>query len=148
MTHASRVVVLGGSAVATPGLAEAITRLPDRTRPIELVLVGRDQDKLSKIAYVAQMLAGNDPLLTVEPCSDAESGLSGADIVINQIRVGGLEARVFDESFSQDLGLPGRGNRGSGRICQRLAYHPGRAGVCPYHGARLPRCDATHLRQP
>ena len=114
MTDACKVVVLGGSAVATPGLAEAITHIPHRARAIELVLVGRDRDKLTKIAYVAQMLAGDDPLLSVTSCTDSEAALAGAEIVINQIRVGGLEARAFDESFSQDLGLPGEETVGPG----------------------------------
>jgi 6-phospho-beta-glucosidase len=114
MTHACKVVVLGGSAVATPGLSEAITRIPGRTRPIQLVLVGRDRQKLDMVAHATRMLAGDDPLISVAACSDAAEALEGAEIVINQIRVGGLEARAFDESFSHDLGLPGEETVGPG----------------------------------
>ena len=42
----TRVVVLGGSGVATPELVEAIVQMPDRTQTIELVLVGRTREKL------------------------------------------------------------------------------------------------------
>jgi 6-phospho-beta-glucosidase len=40
--------------------------------------------------------------------------LSGADYVFNQIRVGGLEARRFDESFPDELGIPGEETVGPG----------------------------------
>ena len=111
-----RVVVLGGSAIATPGLAEALAGGPQqgRKRPIELVLVGRDADKLRKVAHASRMLAGDDPLLIVSEAVDAEAALEGADFVINQVRVGGLEARAFDESFCHDLGLPGEETVGPG----------------------------------
>lgn len=111
---AKKVVVLGGSAVATPALAEAVVRSPGRTQAIDLVLVGRDADKLAKVAHVARLLAGDDPLLTVSHMTESESALDGADFVINQVRVGGLQARIFDESYPHDLGLPGEETVGPG----------------------------------
>jgi len=109
-----KVAVLGGSGVATPELVDAIRRSPGRTCPIELVLVGRTREKLEKVAAVARRLAGDDPLLTVSHTLDTEAALSGAAYVINQIRVGGLEARAFDESFPHELGLPGEETVGPG----------------------------------
>jgi 6-phospho-beta-glucosidase len=114
MTQPCKVVVLGGSAVATPGLADAIVRIPNRTQPIELVLLGRDAARLDKVSFVAGLLAGDDPLLTVSHSTDTVAALDGADVVLNQIRAGGLAARVFDEAFSQDLGLPGEETVGPG----------------------------------
>jgi 6-phospho-beta-glucosidase len=109
-----RVVVLGGSAVATPGLAEAIVRTPGRSQPMDLVLVGRDPDRLGKVAHVARLLAGDDALLAISHTTDVEIAFQDADYVINQIRVGGLQARAFDESFPHDLGLPGEETVGPG----------------------------------
>lgn len=97
MTEAVRIVVLGGSGVATPELADAIVHSAGRSVPIELRLVGRDGDKLARVAAVAQALAGRDPLLTVAYTTDVEAALDGADLVLSQVRVGGLEARAFDE---------------------------------------------------
>ena len=48
-----KVVVLGGSAIATPELVNAIRQIPQRTQPIELVLVSRQLDKLAKVARIA-----------------------------------------------------------------------------------------------
>lgn len=109
-----KVVVLGGSGVATPELAQAIAQSAGRTQPLALVLVGRNREKLERVTQVAQMLAGDDPLLTISHTTDIEAALTGADYVINQIRVGGLEARAFDETFPHDLGLPGEETVGPG----------------------------------
>jgi len=109
-----KVVVLGGSGVATPGLAEALVHSQDRSQPIDLVLVGRTAAKLEKVAAVAQIMAGADPLLAITHTTDVEAALDGADYVINQIRVGGLEARAFDESYPLALGLPGEETVGPG----------------------------------
>jgi 6-phospho-beta-glucosidase len=112
--RATKVVVLGGSGVATPGMVDAIVQSPERTQPVQLVLVGRSREKLEKVAGIARLMAGEDPLLTVLHATDVESALSGADYVINQIRAGGLEARAFDESFPQEIGLPGEETVGPG----------------------------------
>jgi 6-phospho-beta-glucosidase len=109
-----RVVVLGGSSVATPELAAALTASAGRTRPIELVLVGRDADKLATVAAVTGGLAGDDSLLTVSHMTNVEAALDGAQYVINQVRVGGLRARAFDETFPHAFGLPGEETVGPG----------------------------------
>lgn len=117
---AAKIVVLGGSGVATPALAAALAEIPGRTRPIELVLVGRSAEKLEKVTGVARLMVaqpspgGSDPLLTITCATDAAAALSGAEIVLNQIRVGGLEARAFDESFPHEFGLPGEETVGPG----------------------------------
>ena len=109
-----KLVVLGGSGVATPGLAECLAQYAGRTVPVEMVLVGRTQAKLEKVTAVARMLAGGDPLLSISCTTDVEGALAGADYVLNQVRVGGLEARAFDESYPRELGLPGEETVGPG----------------------------------
>ena len=109
-----RIIVLGGSGIATPGLAEALARIPGRTTSMELVLVGRSAGKLASVAAVTRMMAGDDPLLTVSHTTDIEAALLGADYVLNQVRVGGMAARAFDESFPQKIGLPGEETVGAG----------------------------------
>jgi 6-phospho-beta-glucosidase len=119
-----KVVVLGGSGVATPQLAEAIVQNSERTQPLDLTLVGRSAGKLRKVAEVARMVIGNDPLLSISETTDVETALTGADYVINQIRVGGLEARAFDETFPMELGLPGEETVGPGGFANALRTIP------------------------
>jgi 6-phospho-beta-glucosidase len=110
----AKIVVLGGSGVATPDLAAALVNIPNRQRGIHLVLHGRAEEKLAKVAGIARILAGSDPLLEISYTTDINAALEGAEIILNQIRVGGLEARAFDESFPQELGLPGEETVGPG----------------------------------
>jgi 6-phospho-beta-glucosidase len=78
------------------------------------VLTGRDKEKLELVTSIARLLAGGDPLLSISWTTDAEQAFGGADFVLNQVRVGGLEARAFDESFPQKLGFPGEETVGPG----------------------------------
>jgi 6-phospho-beta-glucosidase len=109
-----KIVVLGGSGVATPLLISALAGVPGRTRHIEVVLVGRTAGKLELVAAVSRMIAASDPLLRVTAQTDPETALAGAHIVLNQVRVGGLEARVFDETFPHEIGLAGEETVGPG----------------------------------
>jgi 6-phospho-beta-glucosidase len=109
-----KIVVLGGSGVATPDLAAALAESPGRTRPIDLVLVGRSRQKLETVAGIARLMAGQDPLLQVHAETDAQRALEGAELILNQIRAGGLEARAFDETFPHAFGLPGEETVGPG----------------------------------
>ncbi len=109
-----KLVVLGGSSVATPELADVLARCPGRSTAIDMVLAGRSADKLATVAGIVRLLVGDDPLLTISHTTDTEAALTGADYVLNQVRVGGLEARAFDESYPRDLGLPGEETVGPG----------------------------------
>ncbi len=110
----AKIVVLGGSGVATPDLAAALVNTPNRQRCIHLVLHGRSEEKLARVAGIARILAGSDALLEISYTTDIHAALDKADFILNQIRVGGLEARSFDESFPHELGLPGEETVGPG----------------------------------
>jgi 6-phospho-beta-glucosidase len=142
MTDAVKIVVLGGSGVATPDLAAALASIPGRQRGIRLVLNGRSEEKLAKVAGITRILAGDNPLLEVSHTTDTRAALDGADIILNQIRVGGLEARAFDESFPHEFGLPGEETVGPGGFANAsrtipavLEYARQIEQVCPH--ARL-----------
>jgi len=119
-----KIVVLGGSAVATPELARAIAACPGRATPLELVLVGRSAQKLATVAGAARLLAAGDPLLAISHTTDVEAALAGAEFVINQVRVGGLEARVYDETFPHSLGLFGEETIGAGGFANAVRTVP------------------------
>lgn len=134
----AKLVVLGGSAVATPELVHAIRQLPDRSHPLSIVLYARRPERLESVAGVASLMAEGDPLLEVSWTVDLDKALDGADLVLNQIRAGGLEARAFDESFPLELGIPGEETVGPGgfsnafrTIPPSLEYAKRMEQVCP-----------------
>ncbi len=122
--EAVKVVVLGGSSVGTPELIAALRRQGDSPRPLELVLHGRSADKLNPVAHVAGLLARGCDWLTVRAETDLERALDGANIVLNQIRVGNLQARAFDETFPQQFGIPGEETVGPGGYANALRTVP------------------------
>ena len=111
----TRIVVLGGSSVSSPQLASALSEWAVTAgERIELVLAGRSTHKLSTVASACRDVVAESGMVTVDVATDMRAGLAGADIVINQVRVGGLDGRVFDEGFPWELGLPGEETVGPG----------------------------------
>ena len=117
------LVVLGGSSVATPALISALAVQAPET-PFRVVLVARDQAKLERVGRVCGMLAAQTPNVRVEWTSELGGALDGAEIVLNQVRVGGLQARSFDESFPQRFGIPGEETIGPGGFANALRTLP------------------------
>lgn len=116
MADSVKLAVLGGSGVATPGLIHALLQATDRPA-MEIRLIGRSADKLERVAALSQGLAKKaqaDPPLEVRHTTDLHRGLEGVDYVLNQIRVGGYQARADDETFPQAFGLPGEETVGPG----------------------------------
>ncbi len=124
MPDAVKVAILGGSSVGTPELIDALQRLPTPTRTIHLVLHGRTNDKLGPVARVARQMAQGCDWLQVSASTDLGEALSGAQYVINQVRVGGLAARAFDETFPIPLGIPGEETVGPGGFANSLRTVP------------------------
>ena len=115
-----RLVVLGGSAVSTVQLIDALADWPggQARRPdgLELVLHGRSR-RLDAVADACRMRASAVALpIGVRGERDLAAALGGADVVLNQIRAGGLEARSVDESFPQKFGIPGEETMGPGGL--------------------------------
>jgi 6-phospho-beta-glucosidase len=110
----TRIAVLGGSSASSPQLAAALSdwACPAGER-IELVLVGRSAGKLAAVAAACRGVV-EQAAVTVDVATEVPAGLAGADIVINQVRVGGLDGRGFDERFPRELGLPGEETVGPG----------------------------------
>jgi len=115
-----RLVVLGGSAVSTVQLIDALADWPGgqarRPEGLELVLHGRSW-RLEAVADACRMRAGATALpVSVRGERDLAAALDGADLVLNQIRVGGLRARSVDESFPREFGIPGEETMGPGGL--------------------------------
>jgi 6-phospho-beta-glucosidase len=125
MSRVYKLVVLGGSGAFTPELAYALTTWLLERPPLHLVLHGRDEGKLERVAAACRkVLAHTDPPVVVQTETDAARALNGADIVVNQVRVGGLAARAFDETFPHSCGLPGDETIGAGGFACALRTVP------------------------
>lgn len=99
-----RIVILGGSSPFVIGLFSALDPYVARLASTEIVLHGRAAARLEAVAaYARARLGPAGPKVSAE--TDLDKVLAGADIVINQIRFGGLDARQRDEQLATDFGL-------------------------------------------
>jgi len=109
-----KIAVLGGSSLSTPILVDAIANCSPQER-YEVVLTGRNVERLELVQRVSQeLLRGSTGAIQVTVTGNVEQALEGADFCINQIRPGGLEGRLYDETFPRQFGIPGEETLGPG----------------------------------
>lgn len=124
-----RMVILGGSASATPEMVDALADWPgglERRPPLELILHGRSTERLELVASEVRRRAApmTGPAIEVRTATDLSLALENADVVLNAVRIGGLAARVFDETYPQRHGCPGEETMGPGGLANALRTVP------------------------
>lgn len=120
-----KLAIVGGGSTYTPELIDGFVRL-QRELPIEeLVLVDTDPDSLMLVGGISRrmMARGGHParLLTT---TDLAAGVSDADAVLIQLRVGGQDAREQDESWPHDVDCIGQETTGPGGLAKALRTVP------------------------
>jgi len=119
-----RLVILGGSGSSTPELFDALATWLGRPE-LTVVLVGRDATKLELVARGCRARpVGPGAPVQVETEVERRRALEDAEVIVNQVRVGGLAARAFDESFPWEFGLPGEETVGPGGFANALRTVP------------------------
>jgi len=123
-----RLAVLGGSGASTPELMDAIADWPggpERRPKLDVVLQGRSASKLDLVADACRRrLPASVEGVTVRTETSLDRALEGADVVLIQVRIGGLDARIFDETFPRAFGLPGEETMGPGGFADALRTVP------------------------
>lgn len=119
-----KFTVLGGSSIAVPELIGALMPHIRDGRSLHVTLHGRDTHKLQLVGRVCQQMAASIEGLEVETTTDLAAALTGADYVLNQVRVGGLEARAYDETFPHRWSIPGEETVGPGGAANALRSVP------------------------
>src|SRR5574341_1228872 len=120
-----KITVIGGASSYTPELFADLVDRRDRLNVEQVTLMDPNNDKLELVAGVAQRLVDSAQLDTRLRTSDNYGeALGGADFVIMQIRVGGLAARVRDETVPMELGMVGNETTGAGGFACALRTVP------------------------
>jgi 6-phospho-beta-glucosidase len=127
----TKIAILGGSAIGTPELIDALQKHAQHagSTPIHICLHGRTMHKLAPVARVASLMAQPSGWLTITATTDLAEALDGADYVINQVRIGGLEARAHDETFPHAFGIPGEETVGAGGFANAVRTIPAVLGL-------------------
>ncbi len=90
--------------------------------------------------------AASDIRVTTE--TSTERALEGASFVLVQARVGGLDARVFDETFPRAFGLPGEETMGPGGFADALRTVPAMVPIWDRIAAVSPDACIINLTNP
>jgi 6-phospho-beta-glucosidase len=147
-----RLAVIGGSGASTPELMDAIAAWPggdERRPPLQIVLQGRSADKLAVVANACRgRLPESVAGVSVVAETDLDCALEGADIVLIQARIGGLDARVFDETFPRAFGIPGEETMGPGGFANAMRTVPALAAMWDRLAASAPDAFVINLTNP
>jgi 6-phospho-beta-glucosidase len=120
-----KVAVVGGGSTYTPELVSGLARERERIEVDELVLQDIDPERREVVGGLAgRMLerAGYEGRLEIT--DELERAVDGADFVLVQIRVGGQEARLGDETIPLACGCIGQETTGAGGFAKALRTVP------------------------
>ncbi len=120
-----KVAVIGGGSTYTPELVEGFGLRRDVLPVEELVLHDIDQSRLDVVGGLAGRILDKLEFpgrLTLT--TDRESAVEGADFVLVQLRVGGLRARLQDETIPPKFGCIGQETTGAGGFAKALRTVP------------------------
>jgi 6-phospho-beta-glucosidase len=120
-----KLAVVGGGSTYTPELIDGFARRRE-VLPIEqLWLVDPDPERLRLVSGMSQrMFAAAGHPCKIVPTDDLIAGVSDADAVLIQLRVGWQDARHGDETFPHVCGCIGQETTGAGGFAKALRTVP------------------------
>ncbi len=120
-----KIAVVGGGSTYTPELVSGLSRERDRIDVRELVLHDIDEERRDVVGGLAARMLGRQGYEgALEITDDLDRALDGADFVLIQIRVGGQEARLSDETLPLACGCIGQETTGAGGLGKALRTVP------------------------
>src|SRR6185437_4915909 len=118
-----KVAVVGGGSTYTPELVDGFARLGSFVD--ELVLVDPAAERLAVVgAFAGRIFEHHGHPGTLTWTTDLDKALEGAEVVLIQLRVGGQQARISDETFPLICGCIGQETTGAGGFAKALRTVP------------------------
>lgn len=110
-----KITLIGAAGVRTPLLVHGLAGAGESVHIEELALWDTDQERLKIMGKIAAEVAKRCGLRArLKAYSDPEHALEDAGTIITSIRVGGIEARIKDETIALAHGLVGQETVGAG----------------------------------
>jgi 6-phospho-beta-glucosidase len=120
-----KIAVIGGGSTYTPELIEGFARRAGVLAVDELVLQDVSADRLDVVGGLARrILAAQQFPGRLVTTTSLESAVDGAVAVLVQLRVGGQQARLVDETLPGRFGLLGQETTGPGGFAKALRTVP------------------------
>jgi 6-phospho-beta-glucosidase len=118
-----KIAVIGGGSTYTPELIDGFARLGPMVT--ELVLIDPAVERLEIVgAFAQRILEHQGHPAKIWWTSDLDAGVTDADAALIQLRVGGQQARISDETFPLACGCVGQETTGAGGLGKALRTVP------------------------
>lgn len=120
-----KLAVMGGGSTYTPELVSGLSRERARLPLEELVLHDIDAERRDVVGAMAgRMLARDGFEGSLVVTDDLDAAVDGASFVVLQLRVGGQEARLADETIPLACGCIGQETTGAGGFAKAMRTVP------------------------
>jgi 6-phospho-beta-glucosidase len=120
-----RIAVIGGGSTYTPELIEGFARRAGVLPFDELVLQDISPERLDVVGGLARRILARDGLAgRLVTTTSLDAAIDGAAAVLVQLRVGGQQARLVDETLPAKFGLLGQETTGPGGFAKALRTVP------------------------
>lgn len=120
-----KLAVIGGASTYTPELIEGFARRADVLGWDELVLHDINPDRLEVVSGLARRILARDGLDSrLRTTTSLDDAVDGAAAVLIQLRIGGQQARLSDETLPGKFGLLGQETTGPGGFAKALRTVP------------------------
>ncbi len=136
-----KIAVIGGASTYTPELVQGIASRGAALGVEQLVLHDIDIERLNIVGGFAQrILQHADWPGSLELTEDLDAALTDASFCLVQLRVGGLQARLQDETIPHRFGILGQETTGPGGFAKALRTVPVVLDIAARY-AKLGACD-------
>jgi len=120
-----KVAVVGGGSTYTPELVSGLSAERERLDVRELWLVDPSVERREVVGGLAgRMLEAQGFSGRLEVTDELDRALDGADVVLLQLRVGGQQARLSDETVPLACGCIGQETTGAGGFAKAMRTVP------------------------
>jgi len=120
-----KIAVIGAGSTYTPELVSGLERERERLDVSELALHDIDPERLEIVGGLASRILEKQNFAgQVTLTGDLDHALDGADFVLIQIRVGGQQARLSDETVPLEFDCIGQETTGAGGFSKALRTVP------------------------
>ena len=144
-----KIAVIGGASSYTPELFDNLVDFSEQFDVDEVVLMDLNSEKLNFIASVCERLLEKSTLnINLSTTGQVDEAVAGADFVVLQIRVGGLDARVRDENVPMALDMIGNETTGAGGFACALRTVPVALDIAQKIEQIAPRAWLLNLSNP
>ncbi len=120
-----KIAIIGAGSTYTPELIEGLIEKSRVLNIDEIAFFDINKRRLDILyAFSNRMNEASGSKLRIKKYLDLKEAVSGADFIINQIRVGYQAGRIFDEKMGRSLGIIGQETTGVGGFSKAMRTIP------------------------